>query len=190
MGLHLRPRPSRLDRDRDAEERVVHLRVPEERASKETIPTKSRLARERLRYTKAAVLGKGAPAGQRGVEGEPERDPRGGTAFPAVVRDHEGERADERGRGLEEDGAFAERFAHKPELGGFQIADSAVDQLRRAAARAGSEIARLEHEHRQTAKRSIARHGRTVNPTTHHQNVEDREYPPWTRDAARRAARV
>jgi hypothetical protein len=52
---------------------------------------------------------------------------------------------------------LAQRLVHQPELQLLQVAQAAVDQLRRPAGRAGGDVARLDQRHGQPARRGVER---------------------------------
>ena len=68
--------------------------------------------------------------------------------------------------------ALSRCFEDEPEVSGFEIAEAAVDQLRRAAAGAAREVALVDDEHGETAQRRLARDRRAVDPGADHDQIE------------------
>jgi len=80
--------------------------------------------------------------------------------------------------------ALAERGAHQPQRAVFQIAQAAMDQLRRSGRRTGREIALLEQHDLQPASRRIARDAGAVDAAANNSEIEVGHGPnPGTRNA-------
>jgi hypothetical protein len=110
------------------------------------------------------------------AEGVVERDARPGVEpLPAAVlqRVDERDRLDQvRGELLDEQPAFLQRLGDQPEVEHLQVAQAAVDELARAARRAGGEVAGLDQSDAQAAGRGVESGARAHDTAADDQDVQ------------------
>src|SRR5262245_3644690 len=74
-------------------------------------------------------------------------------------------------RGFEQHFAFAQGFAHQPELVVFEVTQSTVDQLGAGGRGRAGEIASLHGGHRKAAPGGVARDADPVDPATDDEEI-------------------
>jgi hypothetical protein len=75
-------------------------------------------------------------------------------------------------RQVHEQRALEQRLAHQPEVEALEVAQAAVDELRRAARRAGRIVLALDESHAVAARRRVERDARAGDPAADHDHVE------------------
>ena len=75
-------------------------------------------------------------------------------------------------RELHEQRALEQRLAHQPEVEVLEVAQAAVDELRRAARRARGEVGLLDQGDAVAARGGVERHARAGDPAAHDDEVE------------------
>jgi hypothetical protein len=76
------------------------------------------------------------------------------------------------GRELDQQGALQQRLAHEPEVEVLEVAQAAVDQLRRAARGAGREVGPLHERDAVAARGRVERHPGARDAPADHDQVE------------------
>jgi hypothetical protein len=151
---------------------VVELGVPILDRPDERVAPEPGREPQRLAAGEVAVVAQALEAAQAVVEQHARPDV---GALPAVV----GERVEERDRPhqvwrehVEQEAALLERLAHEAELLLLEVAQPAVDQLRRAARGPGPEIARLDQRNVEPARGGVQRAARAHDAAADHHHVE------------------
>ena len=93
-------------------------------------------------------------------------------ALAAERGDHERQRRHDVRRQLHEQRALQQRLAHQAEVEVLEVAQTAVDQLRRAARGAGGEVRLLHERHAVPARRGVQGNPRAGDAAAHHDEVE------------------
>ena len=91
---------------------------------------------------------------------------------PSNAGTHERQRPDQVRRQLDHQLALEQRLAHQAEVEVLQVAQAAVDELRRAAAGARGEVGLLDQRHAVAARGRVERHPGAGDPAADHQHVE------------------
>ena len=73
---------------------------------------------------------------------------------------------------LEQQAALVQRLAHEADVEMLEVAQTAVDQLARAARRAGGEVALLDQSHGQAAARRVQGDAAAGHAAADHEDVE------------------
>ena len=166
--------------DRDHQPRVVlELSVPGEQPAAQRLRAHRRGQAEGLGGVEAAGAREGAGAGARGaaehvagLEASPRH--RGATARHRVVEGREHRQGvDEVRRGdLHEDAALDGALLGDRELALGEVAQAAVDQLRRPARGAEGEVVRVDGEHGETAGDGVEGNAGAGDPEADHHDVD------------------
>src|SRR4029079_907350 len=94
-------------------------------------------------------------------------------ALALISGEQELDRPAEVGRGVHQPAAFGEPLEHEVEIGVLEIAEPAVNQLRRLAGGLGGEVARIAERDIQAAQRRIPGRRRAAGAAAHDQQIED-----------------
>ena len=102
------------------------------------------------------------------------------------MRENEPARAHEMGRDTHQNFTFGERFANKPEVQVFQIAQATMNQLGGGRRSGGAKISLLTQINRQSASRCVARNAAAIDAAADDRNVINQlrnpRSDPWRRD--------
>ncbi len=175
---HHRAEALRLPEHGQHQAHVVGLAVVEEVRGRGVAPRERREHPHRLGTVDGAVT-RGAPVGvlvapaapaHRVVHVEPHAQQPVGALAPEAG-DEERQRPDQVRGQLHELRALEQRLAHEAEVEVLQVAQAAVDQLRRAARRARREVAPLDERHAVPARGGVEGHAGTGDPPADHDQV-------------------
>ena len=139
---------------------------------------------ERVRVEAPAGRGR-APERQRVVERDAgaQRDEAG--ALAAIAREDELDRPTEMRRRRHEAPSLAQPLEHQRQIAVLQVAQAAVDQLRRVAGGLAGEVAGVDQRHREAAQGRVARDRRAGRAAADDEEVERLGREPGQRGRAR-----
>ena len=169
--------------DRERVARVVDLAVVVLQRADERVLAQRGRDLERLALGQVAVAGEALVPAERVVEREPGTDV--GVLPLLLERQQEGHRRHEmRRQHVEQQPALLQRLAHQPEVALLEVAEPAVDELRRARRGPRGEVARLDQRDVQAARGRIERGARAGGAAADHHYVEHLVRQPRERRAA------
>ena len=189
-GEHLRPPFGGVERVEHHQARIVDPAVGIFEAARIAIEQR-RPFRIAPQVQRARARQPPAPA-QMVVEEQAEPHQPGRPVLRAV-RQHEAQRPDDVGCGLQQHLALDQRLAHQPELVIFEIAQPPVHQLARARRRPFGQVPLLGQHNRQPTPRRIPRKTSTVDPTADHKQIDHpglRAHPASSRRRPARGRRI
>ena len=175
---------------------VVGEGVVEQAAAAQALRVEVRLPAENRPAPEHPVPAPPGRTGEGVVEGEAEVQQRPALGIPLVDQVEEGPQRGEMRGDPHHHLTFADRLVDHRELVGLQVAQAAVDQLRRARRRAGGEVVALHEDRREPAQRGVAGDRRSGDTAADDQDVGCRGQigggePPhvWIQPFARSTAR-
>lgn len=124
--------------------------------------------RQEILHRQRAVALDVLPSGQQVVKSEAGADRETRSRTVAVDRQEDLDRSDELRDMLEEPGPLAQRLAHQLELQMFEVAQPAVDHLRRPRRRLRPALPLLEQRDVVVAPRQLPGDAGTIDPAAHH----------------------
>jgi len=155
------------------ETRIVGDAVVVERPADESLGAQLRLEPKRSRRVIAPVPADVSERGEQIVGEKPRAELPQADGALAEDREEERQRANQvRRQTAAQEIPLARRLEHEPDVTVLQIPNAAVDELRRAAARPGGEIALVDEGRTEAPKRRLARDARAVDAAANDDDVE------------------